>query len=292
MMTLSGKDITPLLPSIEARLQQLESFITEEASLVEHEHLIQVVISEFFASSDELVQSVEHTTLWKEALFYDRVEDNLVYYGHPQPLQAMTEMHMKEMTEILRKAAWNSESLVDCMKNAFFEWCMFQRVQPEQLKQYVIGWFVEWINQQGGGELLLLNITSMLEVKSLSRLINIVCRKIIEIENGKTRSRHEIRLALQWIKDNMKQPISLPIIAEQVGLSPQYVSRLFREETGTSVTQYITQMRMEKAVELLKQTNMKVYEIAEEVGIPSYRYFTVMFRNWTGVSPTDYKRKV
>jgi two-component system response regulator YesN len=90
----------------------------------------------------------------------------------------------------------------------------------------------------------------------------------------------------------MKQPISLPIIAEQVGLSPQYVSRLLREETGTSVTQYITQIRMEKAVELLKQTNMKVYEIAEEVGIPSYRYFTVMFRNWTGVSPTDYKRKV
>lgn len=280
MMTVPGKEVTSLLPSIEARLQQLASLIT-----------VHVVISELFASSDELIQAIDHSTLWREALFYDRVEDNLVNYGQPQPLQAMTEMHMKEMTEILRKAAWSSESLVDGMENTFFKWCMQQRVQPEQLKQYVIGWLVEWINQQGGGGLLLLNITSMLEVRSLSQLIDIVCRRIIEIENGKTQSRHEIRLALQWIKDNIKQPISLPIIAEQVGLSPQYVSRLFREETGTSVTQYITQLRMEKAVELLKHTNMKVYEIAEEVGIPSYRYFTVMFRNWTGVSPTDYKRK-
>lgn len=292
MMTLSEKEITSLLPSIEGPILQLTSLITDEASLVEHKHRVQVVISEPFASSDELVQSIEHTTRWREALFYDSVEENLVYYGHPQPLQAMSEIHIKEMTELLRKAAWNSESLVDCMKQTFFNWCMFQRVQPEQLKQYLLGWLIEWIKQQGGGEMIFLNISAMLEVKSLSQLLHIICGSIVEIENVKSRSRHEIRSAIQWIKDNMKLPISLPIIADQVGLSPQYISRLFREETGTSVTQYITQVRMEKAVELLKQTNMKVYEIAEEVGIPSYRYFTVMFRNWTGVSPTDYKRKV
>jgi two-component system response regulator YesN len=97
-------------------------------------------------------------------------------------------------------------------------------------------------------------------------------------------------LAVQWIKDHLKEPISLPIIAEQVGLSPHYISKLFREETGSTVNQYITRLRMEKAIELLRHSNKKVYEIAEEVGIPSYRYFTVTFRNWTGVSPTDYKR--
>ncbi|MDD9269745.1 helix-turn-helix domain-containing protein [Paenibacillus sp. GCM10023248] len=102
--------------------------------------------------------------------------------------------------------------------------------------------------------------------------------------------RKEVQLAQRLIETKLGEPITLTSIAEEVGLSSYYLSRLFREETGESFNDYVTRLRMEKAVHLLQSTPLKVYEVAEQVGIPSYRYFSQLFRNWTGVAPTDYKK--
>ncbi|MCR8631813.1 helix-turn-helix transcriptional regulator [Paenibacillus sp. N5-1-1-5] len=92
------------------------------------------------------------------------------------------------------------------------------------------------------------------------------------------------------IAQRLAEPITLTLISEEVGLSSFYLSRLFREEVGESFNEYITRLRIAKAISLLQTTSMKVYEVAEQVGIPSYRYFSVLFRNRTGVSPTDFKK--
>ncbi|GFZ77708.1 putative two-component response regulator [Paenibacillus marchantiophytorum] len=104
------------------------------------------------------------------------------------------------------------------------------------------------------------------------------------------RIRKEVKLAQKIIVSKLGDPITLTSVADEVGLSSYYLSRLFREETGESFNDYVTRMRMEKAVNLLQNTQLKVYEVAEQVGIPSYRYFSQLFRNWTGVAPTDYKK--
>ncbi|NQX70857.1 response regulator [Paenibacillus alba] len=102
--------------------------------------------------------------------------------------------------------------------------------------------------------------------------------------------RKEVKLAQQIIMSKLGDPITLTSVADEVGLSSYYLSRLFREESGESFNDYVTRLRMEKAVNLLQNTQLKVYEVAEQVGIPSYRYFSQLFRNWTGVAPTDYKK--
>jgi two-component system response regulator YesN len=102
--------------------------------------------------------------------------------------------------------------------------------------------------------------------------------------------RKEVQLAQKIIETKLGEPITLTSVSEEVGLSSYYLSRLFREETGESFNDYVTRLRMEKAVNLLQNTQLKVYEVAEQVGIPSYRYFSQLFRNWTGVAPTDYKK--
>ncbi|MCU6707829.1 response regulator [Paenibacillus sp. J5C_2022] len=283
-------DKEPVINTIEDVINRLNAMIRGAEKRHEYTHAVQAVISEPFATGDGLVHSIAGTTAWIEALFYDSLEGNKVHSGLPVPLNPITDTHVKEISEMLRKSAWSADSLLACLRTEFFNWCVIQRIRPEQLKQRILGWLVEWLKLQGDAELINPIITNLMAVQNLSQMMDSLITAIVKIESEKSHSRFEIRSALQWIRDNLKQPISLPIIAEQVGLSPQYVSRLLREETGVSVTQYITQLRMEKAVELLKQTNMKIYEIAEEVGIPSYRYFTVMFRNWTGVPPTDYKR--
>lgn len=115
--------------------------------------------------------------------------------------------------------------------------------------------------------------------------------QVQEPEEGQARKiRKEVQRAQKMIETKLGEPITLTSIAEEVGLSSYYLSRLFREETGESFNDYVTRLRMEKAVHLLQTTQLKVYEVAEQVGIPSYRYFSQIFRNWTGVAPTDYKK--
>nr|WP_275690986.1 helix-turn-helix transcriptional regulator [Paenibacillus aceris] len=110
------------------------------------------------------------------------------------------------------------------------------------------------------------------------------------VTSDERKIRKEVQLAQRIIVSKLGDPITLTSVADEVGLSSYYLSRLFREETGESFNDYVTRLRMEKAVNLLQNTQLKVYEVAEQVGIPSYRYFSQLFRNWTGVAPTDYKK--
>lgn len=276
--------------SLSGVVHALTVIMKEYAELPEPFVTVHAVVSKPFTSQEELAYSLADTSEWKDALFYDSSPESGVLFGNPLPLTELTDKQTKEMNELLRMASRSAELLKDCLQGEFPEWCAARRIQPQQLKQRMLNWQLEWLKVHEGAELDSRAITQLMGAQSLKQMIACLVHNISVTESGGTCSRIEIRSAITWIQANMKQPISLPIIAEQVGLSPHYVSRLFREETGDTVNQYITRLRMEKAVELLKQTNKKVYEIAEEVGIPSYRYFTVTFRNWTGVSPTDYKR--
>ncbi|CAM4141044.1 response regulator [Paenibacillus alkaliterrae] len=281
----------PAVQSLDGMIHALADTMKEQGRLTDPPVSVQAVVSYPFRNKEELALSLACSTEWKDALFYDSLTENHVFIGKPLPLMDITDKQTKEMNEMLRKASCSAASLKNCMQGDFVHWCVTHRIRPEQLKQRMLNWLVDWLMKaQEGAELDSSSVTQLTGAETLSRMVTCLNRDIAAAESGRTRSRIEIRSAIQWIKDHMQQPISLPVIAEQVGLSPHYVSRLFREETGSSVNEYITRLRMEKAVDLLKRTNKKVYEIAEEVGIPSYRYFTVTFRNWTGVSPTDYKR--
>ena len=75
------------------------------------------------------------------------------------------------------------------------------------------------------------------------------------------------------------------------GFAPGYFSTLFKKETGESFSRYLTQIRMEKAKELLEQTALKNYEIAEKVGFSDPHYFGISFKKMTGKTPTEYARE-
>ncbi len=99
-----------------------------------------------------------------------------------------------------------------------------------------------------------------------------------------TARKKAIQLAMQLIHENHHRDISLEWIAQQIYLSPGYLSGLFHKETGYSVIQYITLCRMEKAREYLTQTNMKIVDIARRVGYSNSSYFCLQFRKYYGVT--------
>lgn len=93
-----------------------------------------------------------------------------------------------------------------------------------------------------------------------------------------------------YISDNLDREISRAELAEAVYLHPDYLSHYFKEKTGTSISAYIANVRMEHAKVLLLGTDEPVSEIAASSGYANTAYFTKMFKRATGMTPTEYRR--
>lgn len=113
-----------------------------------------------------------------------------------------------------------------------------------------------------------------------------LCRKVLG-ENEEQDYRYEIRQAVKLIRTEYARNLTLAGVAERVHLSPQYLSRLFGETVGKSFNDFITDVRMENARRLIGENAYRVYEVAEMVGIPNYRYFSTVFKKYYGVSPRE-----
>jgi len=84
---------------------------------------------------------------------------------------------------------------------------------------------------------------------------------------------------------------SLGKAAEAVSVSTGYLSALFKKETGTNFVKYLTDVRMQKAMELLQQTDKRTYEIADAIGFDNTHYFSVSFKKYTGMSPSEFRNR-
>ncbi|TBL77483.1 response regulator [Paenibacillus thalictri] len=98
-----------------------------------------------------------------------------------------------------------------------------------------------------------------------------------------------IRKVKEMIHAHLDQDISLQFIAGNVHMNHQYLSSLFKLETGQNFVDYVIQCRMERAKQLLRETNLKIYEIAKLSGYDNAKYFMTVFKQLIGVTPSDYR---
>lgn len=100
-------------------------------------------------------------------------------------------------------------------------------------------------------------------------------------ENGGEDSSY-VDKALRYIEEHYAEDISLDLVAERIGISPFYLSRLFRAERGENFVDYLTGVRMQTAVRLAKETRLSIREIANRTGYGSPTYFCRVFKKYTG----------
>lgn len=102
---------------------------------------------------------------------------------------------------------------------------------------------------------------------------------------------HYIKIVTDYIDEHYKEPLSLEIVAELVLLNPVYLSHLFKKIKKVKFSDYLNEVRLKNAMKLLKNTSLRINEVAFNVGYNDARYFATIFRKKTGMSPNEYRNK-
>lgn len=106
------------------------------------------------------------------------------------------------------------------------------------------------------------------------------------------REHHAVEMVKETLKNNYEQPFELDKLADSVGMNGNYLSRLFKQQTNMTITDYLIQLRIVKAKELLiGEPLLRNYEVAQLVGYSDPVYFNKLFKKIVGLTPKDYKGK-
>ena len=103
--------------------------------------------------------------------------------------------------------------------------------------------------------------------------------------------RHEIELVKSYIYENYGKDLSLAILAEYVYMAPSYLSSMFKKETSMGINVFIKNYRMEKAKDMLENTNIRIKDIGNIVGYSNTSYFCQSFKEFYGLTPEKYRQK-
>jgi two-component system response regulator YesN len=147
---------------------------------------------------------------------------------------------------------------------------------------------LEVINKE---DLEMLNYSNLKEVEVflkelLLHLHNLICF------NPAEKNQQMIQQMKEYIADNYQKGITLSEMARDFNISISYLSSLFHEETGESFSEYLNLLRLNKAKELLKSTDIKIYQIADRLGFNDAYYFSSWFKKQVGASPTTYRDNI
>jgi two-component system, response regulator YesN len=141
----------------------------------------------------------------------------------------------------------------------------------------------------------------LLKFTDYETLLQTVKRAAVELERNRppaenplipAKPRGLIGRAMRLVEQSYtNEELSLPQIAHALHVSPTYLSQLFKEKAKINFTDFLLQVRMEKAMQLLRTEDLKTYQVAHQVGYPNPQYFSVLFKKYTGFSPSEYKEQ-
>ncbi|MBM7622856.1 response regulator transcription factor [Sporohalobacter salinus] len=134
------------------------------------------------------------------------------------------------------------------------------------------------------------------ELNTVLQFVNWVKNKLKEVIKKIEDAYDEIdddvvKSAINYIQKNFNQDLTLEEVAKEVHLNSSYLSHIFKEETGSGFNDYLTEIRLDKAQELLRNSNQNITTIANQVGYKNANYFSQVFKKEFNLTPTEYRKK-
>lgn len=227
----------------------------------------------------------ESLTQFKSAsqeAFYFPMTDQLSGAAYAETFSSETRNHLRQQ---FKKFMVNDD--VDFPGDYTAE-CIESHISPESMKELLITCLRDMDSAQHTFHE---NIGQIQSANSSQEVVLALRTAQLQWQFHARRREHTLVVQLkQYIGEHLSENLSLSVLAEQVGFNAAYVSALFKSETGDGLKRYITNMRLARAEELLKTTHLKIYEIAEQCGFDSARYFSDLFAKTYNMTPQKYRR--
>lgn len=142
----------------------------------------------------------------------------------------------------------------------------------------------------------LLDIEKIIQLETATQMADCFCaifEKLLAYRHKPAKSEDSLAGQAQlYIEKNYDKNISLGEVAELLHVHKGYLCRVFKEETGENLMQYVVNRKMEKAKEMLATTSLKLYEISDKLGFATPQYFSLVFKRQTGLTPNEYKKQL
>lgn len=127
------------------------------------------------------------------------------------------------------------------------------------------------------------------EVKDYISNLFMQIKSCLNKDNEKTQYSYSVKKCMEYIENNYNRNITLQDLAHFAGMSRCYLSYLFKEEVGVNFSSYLTNFRIEKSKQLLKESNCRIFEIADKVGFCNPYYFSRIFKETLGLSCKEFQ---
>ncbi|MGL5327865.1 MAG: response regulator transcription factor [Peptostreptococcaceae bacterium] len=111
------------------------------------------------------------------------------------------------------------------------------------------------------------------------------------LNSNVSKCRKEIKKVIEYINQNLDRKLNLEALSKIVNMNESYLSRIFKEELGITISDYIKKIRLQKSKELLKEKNARIKDVAMSVGINDQLYFSRLFTKTFNITPSEYKEK-
>ena len=145
-------------------------------------------------------------------------------------------------------------------------------------------------------EALGLSISALQKRRRISEQVNYIMEATKQLlgrlfQKPAGQSNHLIELAKEFVNEHLPDPaLDMALVSDHVGLSKIYFCRLFHKEEGVSFSNYLKLARIERAKQLLLQTNMKVFVISDAAGFSNAKYFGYVFKQEVGLTPLEFQK--
>ncbi|MCG1023323.1 response regulator [Sutcliffiella horikoshii] len=251
-------------------------------------------IGEVCSSLDQVRQSYQDAlmaTMDSKAMtnyrFYTDIHSNPdVRNGH------LDKNHQKEYADLIRLGQWD-----DVYKNVMSTFQCYENeganLLHSQQRMLEVLWIISHLMNEMGVE----TATPLYSVQTTNyRQLRSETRQLLEVMKQSFDDHYNhleadtIQQIKQYIMDHSHQDISLDTLARKVGLSPIYISKMFKEKQGINYIDFLTECRMEKAKRLMSDLDKSIKEITFEVGYHDPNYFSKVFKKMTNVSPKEYRK--
>ena len=119
------------------------------------------------------------------------------------------------------------------------------------------------------------------------------CLLIIDrLEAARRQESRTVRLLKEYIQQHYTEPLTIDMLAKQVYLSPAYICLLFKQETGSTINRYLTDLRLNAAQRMLADPDRRLLDICIEVGYSDPKYFSRLFKRREGLTPSEYRARL